>query len=98
MGCDVKTIKGLHTHRCKDSPEEKRFADAWVESNKHGKTLAYLLTEPEHAGRGRPLDPLCREHEIAATVIQWLGSPVGQSFLRDLGYERVAEERERGAL
>lgn len=35
--------------------------------------------------------PTDREHEVAATVVQWLGSPVGQGFLRDLGYEKTPQ-------
>lgn len=79
--------KGLHTHRLKDNPEEQRFADAWAQHNAMGKTLAYLLTVGD---QHFPVMPSDRDGEVAATVIQWLGSPVGQGFLRDLGYERKA--------
>lgn len=80
--------KGLHTHRFKGNPEERRFAEAWEEQNRHCLTLPYLL-DPEHGcGIRRPPDPSDRDREVAATVVQWLGSPVGRSFLRDLGYER----------
>lgn len=79
--------KGLHTHRFADNPEEKRFAEAWAKENKQGSILAYLL-DPAHGTGYRPPLPTVREAETAATVIQWLGSPVGQGFLRDLGYER----------
>ena len=78
--------KGLHPDRFKENPEEKRFAEAWDAQNQHGSNLAYLLCEGSQVGR--PLEPSDREHEVAATVIQWLGSPVGQGFLRDLGYEK----------
>jgi len=81
-----KKHKGLHTYRFKENPEEKRFAEAWADQNRLGSTLAYLL-DPK-SGIFRPPEPSDREHEVAATVIQWLGSPVGQCFLRDLGYEK----------
>jgi hypothetical protein len=82
----MKRIKGLQPHRFKDNPEEKRFADAWASTCRLGSTLAYLL----HTGDqiGRPPEPSDRDHVVAATVVQWLGSPVGQAWLRDLGYER----------
>lgn len=80
--------KGLSTHRFRDNPEELRFAEAWSNRNDHTtSTLAYLL-DPNHGTKGRPQEPTDREHVVAATVIQWLGSPVGQSFLADLGYEK----------
>lgn len=75
---------GLNTHRFKQNPEEKRFSDAWVEQQQ-GKTLAYIL-DPK-PGNGYPPDPSDRDEVVGATVIQWLGSPVGQAFLEDLGYK-----------
>jgi hypothetical protein len=74
---------GLHTYRFKDNPEEERFANAWAKED----VLPWLL----HVGSqsGRPVDPSDRDELIAATVIQWLGSPVGQNFLEQLGYKRT---------
>jgi len=83
----MKYPKGLHTNRFKNNPEEKRFADAWDERNKLGNNLAHLLdTRPVQGGH--PPTPSDRDYEVAATVIQWLGSHVGECFLRDLGYEK----------
>ena len=81
-----KNTKGLHSHRFRDNPEERMFAEAWAKANEQGHTLAYLL----HVGNqtGRPLEPSDREHVVAATVVQWLGSPVGQAFLGELGWVR----------
>ena len=78
--------KGLHHHRLKGNPEEKRFAEEWMKENRQGKILAYLLTCGDQ--HGRPLEPSDRDHTVAATVIQWLGSPVGQNWLKDLGYTK----------
>lgn len=76
---------GFHTHRFADNPEEQRFAEAWDRMNaRMYRNLPSLLGAP-----GRPpVQPTERDEQIAATVIQWLGSPVGQGFLWDLGYER----------
>jgi hypothetical protein len=72
--------KGLHAYRFKNNPLERKYALAWEVQNREGKTLAYLLDpDPLH-----PLDPSNRDQEVAATVIQWLGSPVGQAFLGSL--------------
>lgn len=77
---------GLHVHRFKDNPEEMRFAEAWANQNDHGLTLAHLL-DPRPMQTCLPPEPDNRDHVVAATVIQWLGSPVGQYFLQELGYE-----------
>lgn len=83
----AKKIRGLHVHRLTREPEEKRFAEAWDATNRLGHTLAYLLHTGDQGG-ARPPDPSDRDHDVAATVVQWLGSPVGQSWLAGLGYER----------
>lgn len=80
---------GLHPHRLQksaDNPEEVRFAKAWQGKQDHGSILAYLLWQGTQGGR--PPDPSDRDIAVAATVVQWFGSPVGQAFLAELGYER----------
>lgn len=76
--------KGLHPYRFKENPEEQRFAKSWHSDGAHN--LKYLLCPPETDQRFAPT-PSERDEVVAATVIQWLGSPVGQCFLRDLGYK-----------
>jgi hypothetical protein len=83
----VSKHKGYHTRRFRDNPEEKRFAEAWAKMNDGSNNVNYLLDESHADQRFTPEAPE-RDCRIAATVIQWLGSPVGQGFLRDLGYER----------
>ena len=85
--------KGLHAYRFKQNPEELRFALAWLKENSRENgtpLLAYLLNDG--ANQHRPEDPSERDQVTAATVIQWLGSPVGQGWLRDLGYEKKDAE------
>jgi len=87
---------GLHAHRLRDNPEERRFAAQWQDDNEVGSVLAWLL----HLGyqSGRP--PAPSEHDVrtAATVIQWLGSPVGQAFLARLGYEKQTMNTRKSKL
>lgn len=81
--------QGLQVHRLKperDNPEEVLFAKAWEHQNKYGHVLAHLLNTDDSGSR--PPDPPARDVAATATVIQWLGSPVGQSFLRDIGYKK----------
>ena len=80
-------MSGLHKHRLDDNPEERRFAEAWHMFGEATGHLGHLLDQrPEQTGR--PPSPSDRDFAVAATVIQWLGSPVGQNWLRDLGYVR----------
>lgn len=59
---------------------EQRFALAWQEENEEPSgvkgVLAYLLGDGHRPGEVSERDRL-----VAATVVQWLGSPVGQAFL-----------------
>jgi hypothetical protein len=62
-------------HPDADNPREVAFAMEWSDMNDHKKrkpTLAYLLDGFSD-----------RDAEVAATVIQWLGSNVGMCFLED---------------
>lgn len=75
--------KGKSLHRLKDNPEEKRFARAWEEMCDRSH-LEYLLGD----GKDPAQDVTERDALVAATVIQWLGSPVGRGFLEELGYTK----------
>ena len=84
----TKKYTGMSPHRWKDNPEEKAFAKAWAKSAEDYHTLSYLLAGPEHDQRYHPPDPSPRDYLVAATMVQWLGSPVGRSFLEELGYKK----------
>lgn len=77
---------GKSIHRLRDNPREKIFSDAWVEENKPANyplkkysLLEQLLSDDGGKTKAGVSD---RDEMIAATVIQWLGSPVGFSWLR----------------
>jgi hypothetical protein len=80
---------GMRVYRVNDelNAEELRFARFWDAQQKHGYGLTehLLSTDPERPGVG--ITP--RDRQVAATIIQWLGTPVGQWFLRDMGYTRT---------
>ena len=83
---------GHWRNRFKDNPEEARFARAWNQENTtllHPPLLAQLMGD----GRDSAKDITQRDATVAATVIQWLGSPIGQCFLQDLGYERKGVQK-----
>lgn len=58
---------------------EKAFMDGWEAANKTDTILGYLL------GDGRSsVAPTQEQAELAASVVQWMGSPVGFSFMREI--------------
>lgn len=82
---------GLHRHRFKLNPLEQRFADAWEEKNNppgsNTPTLAHLLSSTKD-----PVEFNQNEATVAATIIQWLGSHVGQCFLAEVIATREGAE------
>ena len=76
-----KKYQGNHFNRCEPragNPRELVFALEWQDQNERHRTLSYLM------GKGsQPADTTSRDHLVASSVIQWLGSPVGFSFLQD---------------
>jgi hypothetical protein len=70
-----------HPHRLDDpiNIREKMFYEEWrkIASN----TLAYLLSDEINVPDYENLSQ--RDLEVAATLIQWLGSNCGQAFLRE---------------
>lgn len=71
---------GLYTHRLSSragNPIEIAFAEAWRRiNNQNLNTDAYLeYLIPNYTPR---------EEQVVATIIQWLGSPVGMNFIRDV--------------
>jgi predicted transport protein len=83
-----KKYRGVHSDRYGREPLEKLFAELWQEENQKNvnsdhTTLDWILTTDEHnVGFSSK-----RDYEVASTIIQWLGSAVGQGFLRDVAQE-----------
>lgn len=92
MTPDIEKLhRGLSFERTDDSksnPRERIFAEAWNRINTQDPLGYSLLDKLCHEPRdsnaiGGPPAGTCteRDHQIAATVIQWLGSNIGQGFL-----------------
>ena len=77
--------KGISSHRYKREPLEKIFAEMWQEENNKpcqgGELLSWILDRRVDFDGCPPLRATQDQHTVAATVIQWLGSTVGQHFL-----------------
>lgn len=69
---------GLSRNRLPREPLEQAFADQWeVIAKDHLGHLLYGQDKRFH-------EVTQRDATIAATIMQWLGSPVGQGFLDDV--------------
>ena len=85
-------MKGNKAYRHEDNPEEKRFHDA--ASNMGVGTLSQI-TLPLNDRGTEPVRYLTVEEEVLViNTLQWLGSPVGQCFLRDMGYQKIKLDRD----
>ncbi len=83
--------KGKFQYRFKDNPAERIFAEVWEEKNssKYSQPLLDLLLAEDN---NRPMGEVTeRDRMVAATVIQWLGSPVGEGFLQDVAAKIIGE-------
>ena len=81
--------EGLSRHRLASNPLEALYAEEW-EKQAPG-TLGYLLCGQEKSQH----DYSERDAQVAATIIQWLGSPVGQSFVADVLEKYTMTEKQR---
>lgn len=73
--------QGLHVHRLQQNELERKFAEEWESRNvrNQGRDLIdYMLAVDNNRPCGEVTE---RDRQVVATVIQWLGSPVGQSFI-----------------
>jgi hypothetical protein len=84
-------MEGFKTYRHEQNPEEKRFHDNFIADICHDDMQSAIIFEPKDGGLA-PSELLTpRENKIVISAMQWLGSPVGQSFLREMGYEKQPE-------
>ena len=91
-------IEGLHPSRMANPPE-RIYIELFREKCKrvtglnHGYGLLELLLRPE--GVERPPHIMQRDAHVAATVIQWLGTNGGMSFMHEAEKQIRAEEATR---
>ena len=80
--------EGLNAQRLKREPTEQAYAEAWAE--RAPTTLGYLLCGQDRTKH----DYSQRDAEVAATIIQWLGSHVGECFLAEV-QNKIRQQRRR---
>jgi len=85
---------GLNQHRFSQNPLEVSYAVHWNRHNPKGQNgyLDYMLAKDKNHPCGEVTE---RDRVVAATVIQWLGSPCGQSFIRGVQGSNLKKENEK---
>lgn len=86
---------GKSEHRLGSNPHERVFSDAWKREQRQSHVLQWLLCVcPDQSTQDRDLTQ--PEATCAATLMQWLGSPVGWCWLnealRECGYRLVSKD------
>ena len=87
-------FRGLHLYRLASNPIERIYAERWAEINKTGHILEHILS----SGGDRKADPSERDYAVAATVVQWLGTIVGQGFLEEVARRASLPKTEPGGM
>jgi hypothetical protein len=81
-----KKALGLKTYRLSSNPQERHMVERWGEFLDKGlasdrpDTLDYILHQGDQALVEHCSD---RDRKVANTIIQWLATPVGNSFLEE---------------
>jgi hypothetical protein len=91
----VKSYQGLFANRYASEPLEEAFALAWQEINElAGGSHSHMAFLMDPANRDKM--PLT-EHEksLSNTLIQWLGSPVGQGFIARAAEHAAAKKKRK---
>ena len=78
-------MEGTKQYRFEQNPEEKLFHDAFVKEFKDPTDIARVVFGTTDGYNPKDWTTE-REQTICVNLIQWLGSPVGEGFLRELGY------------
>ena len=81
-------MEGFKTYRHDNNPKEKELHDKFLNEHILKRDIDLLVFPPANNNQTYAVDTLTeREKQIMLTTIQWLGSPVGQSFLKECGFK-----------
>ena len=72
-------LKHQRLHPEAGNPREIIFARRWEDENTGMRSVLNWLLGPHN----QQVDVTERERTVAATVVQWLGSPIGFNFLEE---------------
>lgn len=89
---EIQPMEGFKTHRHEQNPKEKEIHDKFVEwyCGPGIGSFDLLVFPPRDNDQTMAVDELTdRERRIVITMVQWMGTPLGQSLLRECGFEPV---------
>jgi hypothetical protein len=72
---------GVHVGRLIGNVRERLYAEEWLKENTRQRGHLTRLELILQGYNATPHEPTARDAEVAASVIQWLGTTVGQNFL-----------------
>jgi len=89
-------LTGFKVHRHGTNPKEKELHDKFIEwYAENDGNMDLLVFPPANNQQTKAIDTLSdREKRIVITMVQWMGTPLGQSLLRECGFEPVEKESE----
>lgn len=82
-------MEGLKKYRHQSNPKEKEMHDKFINEiiNSKRDLIHKIIYGTVDEGQNIPRNYLTdNEQRIAITLVQWLGSHVGQCFLKDCGF------------
>jgi hypothetical protein len=87
-------MKGYKTYRHENNPKEKKIHNKFVKDH-HNTDMSMIVFPPNERGMTPSEYLTYKEQKIVISTIQWLGSPVGQSFLYECGFEQIQRKRKK---
>ena len=80
-------MKSFKEYRFENNPQEKIFVEQFIKDHEFYNDID-LIIFGHSSDSMTPKDYLSdREKDIVVSLVQWLGSPVGQAFLDSCGFE-----------
>lgn len=84
-----QTMKSKKEYRFNDNPEEKLFFETFIKNYPDTvEHISFIVHGVKDGGLYPAKTATPEEVDAFMATIQWLGSPVGQGFLCDMGYVR----------
>ncbi len=81
------TVRGINAYRldpAQDNPREVAFSRKWEELNLTRISVTEAIYKTPLLATLLKEEPSARDSQVAATIIQWLGSNIGMGFLMDV--------------
>jgi hypothetical protein len=79
-------MKGSKKYRHNQNPKEKELHDKFINFCKFNSDTIHQVAG-DTKENGTPIKYLSKEEQtMIVNTIQWLGSPVGQGFLKECGF------------